>query len=437
MPKPKQNESKADYVSRCIPIVLHEGTAQDKEQAAAICYSMFKKHHSNKVLSLAHTDSESTTDPTEFWKELIHIGSFKKKDFAFDVEESDLQHWHNVGRLMLSSGVMIPVPIEHTKDPEKRRGEVLDFDVRTNKRGLPSLYGKIKFKTPQIAEDLKSSGVSIWVPANSYDKYGREFMTPIEHVAITDYPVINGLEPFEPIALSYGGPMEKSATNSASLRGIADVLGVPDEITDTQELLDAIMSKVAAPAAPPAAAAPGAPADPPAVAPPAAPVAPPAAAPGAAPAGAVVAHIVKAPAAAAPAAPAPAAAPQAAAPIPKADTVPMPDDKKKLALSHNVVSALRDAREIKIDRLQEQLKITPVVAKRLKDRYCNEAALSLSHENDDGFNAVIDDYTCNEPVANKGKTGVQHSLALSNGDDSSGENNPLLRDAERRTANYN
>ena len=42
MPKPKAGESEKDFVARCIPIVLEDGTAEDQEQAAAVCYSMFK-----------------------------------------------------------------------------------------------------------------------------------------------------------------------------------------------------------------------------------------------------------------------------------------------------------------------------------------------------------------------------------------------------------
>ena len=44
MPMPNENESKKDFVSRCIPVVLGEGTAKDEKQAAAICYSMFESH---------------------------------------------------------------------------------------------------------------------------------------------------------------------------------------------------------------------------------------------------------------------------------------------------------------------------------------------------------------------------------------------------------
>jgi hypothetical protein len=44
MPTPKKGESEQTFVSRCIPIVLKDKTAKDQEQAAAICYSLFKQH---------------------------------------------------------------------------------------------------------------------------------------------------------------------------------------------------------------------------------------------------------------------------------------------------------------------------------------------------------------------------------------------------------
>ena len=43
MPTPQADESQEDFVSRCIPVVLEDGTAEDQEQAAAVCYSMWRE----------------------------------------------------------------------------------------------------------------------------------------------------------------------------------------------------------------------------------------------------------------------------------------------------------------------------------------------------------------------------------------------------------
>jgi hypothetical protein len=43
MPTPKKGESEDDFVKRCIPIVIDDGTADDGSQAAAICHSMYEQ----------------------------------------------------------------------------------------------------------------------------------------------------------------------------------------------------------------------------------------------------------------------------------------------------------------------------------------------------------------------------------------------------------
>jgi len=43
MPTPRPNETQDDFVSRCIPVVLKDGTADDQEQAIAICFSMWRE----------------------------------------------------------------------------------------------------------------------------------------------------------------------------------------------------------------------------------------------------------------------------------------------------------------------------------------------------------------------------------------------------------
>ena len=45
MPKPNEGEGRDDFVSRCIPVVLKDGTAEDNEQAAAVCHSLYEEAH--------------------------------------------------------------------------------------------------------------------------------------------------------------------------------------------------------------------------------------------------------------------------------------------------------------------------------------------------------------------------------------------------------
>ena len=64
MPIPKDGETEKDFVSRCVPIVLDEGTTKDGAQAAAICHSLYKKHtkHSQDELLVRFTPEERVLD---------------------------------------------------------------------------------------------------------------------------------------------------------------------------------------------------------------------------------------------------------------------------------------------------------------------------------------------------------------------------------------
>ena len=44
MPKPRPNESRDEFMERCIPQVIEDGTAESQEQAVAICSSLWEEH---------------------------------------------------------------------------------------------------------------------------------------------------------------------------------------------------------------------------------------------------------------------------------------------------------------------------------------------------------------------------------------------------------
>lgn len=53
MPKPKPNETQDEFISRCIPMVISEGTTDDPAQAAAICHSKWREGFSAPQYSSA------------------------------------------------------------------------------------------------------------------------------------------------------------------------------------------------------------------------------------------------------------------------------------------------------------------------------------------------------------------------------------------------
>jgi len=66
MPTPGDNETKDEFIERCIPIVLDDGTAKDNKQAFAICNSMWEQEKKS-------TDPEPEPEEEET-EELVYFG---------------------------------------------------------------------------------------------------------------------------------------------------------------------------------------------------------------------------------------------------------------------------------------------------------------------------------------------------------------------------
>jgi len=45
MPTPQADESREDWMERCVPMVMDEGTADSRQQAIAMCSSMWDSEH--------------------------------------------------------------------------------------------------------------------------------------------------------------------------------------------------------------------------------------------------------------------------------------------------------------------------------------------------------------------------------------------------------
>jgi len=52
MPEPKEGEEKKEFIQRCIPIVIDDGTAEDGAQAYAICNSMWEQSKKSDIIAV-------------------------------------------------------------------------------------------------------------------------------------------------------------------------------------------------------------------------------------------------------------------------------------------------------------------------------------------------------------------------------------------------
>jgi len=175
-------------------------------------------------------------DPTLYRKELIYPSDkFAKRnqddgsiDFTLPVTEATLDHWASQFAKMKAAGVEVPLVVEHTEDPEERRGTVVDIRKEYNpQRGMPSLFMYGRFRDPEAAELAKTSQVSLYAKPKFYDGVGNEYEYPITHVAMTDYPLIPALGGWEIVP--------EKGQSAASNKVIAASLVLSDAAEPTQD----------------------------------------------------------------------------------------------------------------------------------------------------------------------------------------------------------
>lgn len=80
MPTPRKGESEKDFVKRCIPIVIEDGTAKDGSQANAVCHSIYKKSKEKNATSMSLFDATIMT-ASEKENTVVQTLIFDKKVF--------------------------------------------------------------------------------------------------------------------------------------------------------------------------------------------------------------------------------------------------------------------------------------------------------------------------------------------------------------------
>ncbi len=210
----------------------------------------YDKNYRFDVLNTEPLELSGDADKLTYRKQLIYTGSFIKKTdksaTPFNIKLTDLHHWNNTFAAMSQEGIEVPLPVEHTTDPEKKRGSIIGLEVAKDKKGRDSLFGYVRFNTAEGAKHFSNSNVSIFVPKSRTSGKGTEYLSPIEHVALTDYPVIPDLEKFETLALSEVPIM--------NVRDLATKLGVASDVADADleaainTAIDGLLKEVKKPA---------------------------------------------------------------------------------------------------------------------------------------------------------------------------------------------
>jgi hypothetical protein len=150
------------------------------------------------------------------WKEIIRPGTYwyidqeTQKPKRLVATPADIRHWHDNGNKMLSSGLSVPIPLEHDLDcrpmtaAERAAKQLLNNTGFTKKYAIrpgDRLFGLLDIENPDVYAKLPTTikYTSPWI--NSFtDSENRTWNNVISHVALTSRPRITQQEPFGPAA---------------------------------------------------------------------------------------------------------------------------------------------------------------------------------------------------------------------------------------------
>ncbi len=198
MPTPHEGETRADFLDRCIPMVISEGTAKDSDQAVAICISMFDKH---KNMSSDKTYAQTLTDV-----EIFAVGKWNGDKYtAEDLDEM----------VAASTGVGVkpPVKLGHSEAQAwfgqedgapalgwvtnlKRRGDKLLADLVGVPTALVNMIRNGNYRT-------KSAEI-FWNFKDPADPQGKVWPRVLKAVSLlgADLPAVTNLEELQKVLMT-------------------------------------------------------------------------------------------------------------------------------------------------------------------------------------------------------------------------------------------
>lgn len=150
MPKPRAGESESDFVSRCTPIVMSDGTTDDNKQAVAICYSMYRKGKKSADLEALKYMGEMGVDKYA-WQEAWGIENaanvLSSLAMMAQEETSEPQDLQGLANIMRSLMAFIAGEITQMVDAakvgeEKSAPETVPAEVKSEESGMNLSYAK-------------------------------------------------------------------------------------------------------------------------------------------------------------------------------------------------------------------------------------------------------------------------------------------------------
>jgi|ETNvirnome_2_300_1030623.scaffolds.fasta_scaffold02408_4 hypothetical protein len=326
-----------------------------------------------------------------FEKQHAYPGNFRMKTSKgpvdFELTEDALKQVAAESNRYIENGNKCNLPTKHTEETEANRGHNLKWFVKPDSKNRPGLFSLTEFRDKEAAKLAKTAQTSIYCPGKFEDGKKNEYIRPVRHVALTDYPVIPGLDGFTPIAAS----LTTEFTDSTDPIKKETIMPIKELAADIGlQLSEEILADEGK-------------------------------------AFGAIADAFK-------------EVQQTSGKQVKDITLELSEYKKlnppkadPIRVSKAQISMLRENRELKLSALVEKGKILTCVKTKLEEVFCGDAdlTLSLAEDKEDKFNEVIDALRDNDPIKLSEGTGPQGgdmSVLLDK------EINPVIANAEKRRA---
>lgn len=176
-------------------------------------YHVMEKSATEQWIQLANDN------PLRFRKEILPIEKGWQKDgqaLSFDEEFVDTVVSETTR--LLESGVKSPLVLTH--DGQEPYGQVVRLEKSDNDRGGKSMFAVVDFENVEMAIKGRSNDVSVFIPPKTVDGKGNSYTRALQHLALTPYPVVHGMDRWQAIAASFStskGPQEMKLSDLAKL----------------------------------------------------------------------------------------------------------------------------------------------------------------------------------------------------------------------------
>jgi len=134
-------------------------------------------------------------------KEILPVGEIDMPSGGrIKIDQAALLHLSKTFHAMSTGGYRVPLQLEHAPGTSVH-GRVEGLEVAKNRRGLDALFARVRFDSDRAAARFGKSpwDCSVYIPSRTSHS-GKEYPWALQHLALTRWPVIRGMDPFEPLA---------------------------------------------------------------------------------------------------------------------------------------------------------------------------------------------------------------------------------------------